>query len=350
LLRIKLLRFEHAIVLNKRLWVKYFFTFQRARVHKGSLASKAKPIKIIANFFLFTAKFVEEMLYYRIMYTIKKYLKIAANYLKNNNIENATFEVQVITANYLKLQRYELITKEDMQLNPVQIIILNEQIRSKATHCPTAYIINKKEFFLKEFYVDKNVLIPRPETEELVEYIIEDFKNNNFGLNIIDLGTGCGCIGLPLANHLRINKIILSDISKKSLVIARKNAQNNINKNKIFFLHSDLYKSFSNNCIAKADIIVSNPPYITKEEYIHLDFEVKNFEPKKALLVTNPYDFFNSFFSQAKIFLKDSGYLYLETNPNLVTMQTKLLDENGFKNITVLKDLSNKNRFIKAFS
>ena len=230
-----------------------------------------------------------------------------------------------------------------MPLNDDEISCLREVLVEKASGKPTAYILGKKEFYSSEFIVSDAALIPRPETEELVEWIIEtcDIKLSK----ILDLGTGTGCIGITLQKELKPEKTILSDISKESLALAQKNAEKLGNTTEMQFIESDLLTNIQEGDIS---LIVSNPPYITLSEYQNLEMTVRDFEPKAALLVDHYEGFFTELCRQSYEKLVEGGLLYLEVNPVYIDKNQKILQTIGFKDIHIKYDLSEKSRFLKG--
>ena len=271
------------------------------------------------------------------------YLQKAENFLRKKQIPKPRLETQILFSHILSLSRVELYTNERMPLNDDEISCLREVLVEKASGKPTAYILGKKEFYSSEFIVSDAALIPRPETEELVEWIIEtcDIKLNK----ILDLGTGTGCIGITLQKELKPEKTILSDISKESLALAQKNAEKLGNTTEMQFIESDLLTNIQEGDIS---LIVSNPPYITLSEYQNLEMTVRDFEPKAALLVDHYEGFFTELCRQSYEKLVEGGLLYLEVNPVYIDKNQKILQTIGFKDIHIKYDLSEKSRFLKG--
>ena len=271
------------------------------------------------------------------------YLQKAENFLRKKQIPKPRLETQILFSHILNLSRVELYTNERMPLNDDEISDLREVLVEKASGKPTAYILGKKEFYSSEFIVSDAALIPRPETEEFIEWIIKtcDIKLSK----VLDLGTGTGCIGITLQKELRPEKIILSDISKESLALARQNAEKLGNTTEIRFIESDLLTNIQDNDIS---LIVSNPPYITLSEYQNLEMTVRDFEPKVALLVDHYEGFFTELCRQSYEKLVEGGLLYLEVNPVYIDKNQEILQTIGFKDIHIKCDLSEKSRFLKG--
>lgn len=220
--------------------------------------------------------------------------------------------------------------------------ILNDLIIGK----PIQYILGEAHFYGLVFIVNENVLIPRPETEELVDWIISDLKlKPTDSIKIFDIGTGSGCIPITLKKHLSEASVSSLDVSTDALEVAQKNA---VQLNTpLSFIHSDILKYSSEE---KYDVIVSNPPYIRDLEKAGMHANVLDYEPQLALFVddNNPLIFYNAIADFAKTNLKPTGNLYLEINEFLSSETIEMLSAKGFASIDLRKDMQFKNRMIKA--
>ncbi len=213
-------------------------------------------------------------------------------------------------------------------------------------HKPIQYILGETEFYGMRFFVNENVLIPRPETEELIEWILNDVENAE--LKILDIGTGSGCIPVVLKNNLPNAAICALDFSEKAIEMAQINAE--YHQTEIQFLQNDfLNMDFKE--LPEFDIIVSNPPYISEFEKSAMDENVVKFEPHLALFVPdkNPLVFYERIIEFAKQKLKPNGKIYVEINQNLAK-ETKELFQNNFENTELKKDISGSFRMIKSFN
>lgn len=250
---------------------------------------------------------------------------------------------------WIALQEIEGKSRIDFIMNPgLQLTnkkqwgdVLEDLKREK----PIQYIFGKTHFYGLEFKVNENTLIPRPETEELVEWILEsvDATQKN---NIIDLGTGTGCIGISLAKELPFASITLVDISRQTLETAVKNAE--INKVKVNPVLQDILKmeSFS----GVFDVVISNPPYVRNIEKQDINNNVLNYEPHLALFVEDedPLLFYKKIVSWAQDSLRSGGMLFFEINQYLGPETLELFDEKYFTNIELKKDMFGNDRMIKA--
>lgn len=209
---------------------------------------------------------------------------------------------------------------------------------------PIQYIIGETEFFGIPFIVNSNTLIPRPETEELVELIINE--NNTDNLDILDIGTGSGCIAISLAKHMKKCNVSAWDIDSKTLEVATLNARKN--KVSITFEEIDVLKEISNT--KQYDIIVSNPPYVLDSEKKEMSENVLEYEPHKALFVSDsdPLLFYKRIADIGLQHLKPQGKIYFEINRSKGVETITMLQNKGYKNIELHKDLSGNDRMIKA--
>jgi release factor glutamine methyltransferase len=217
---------------------------------------------------------------------------------------------------------------------------------------PIQYIIGSTEFYGLPLTVNENTLIPRPETEELVEWIIKDVQNaNHQPTTILDIGTGSGCIAISLAKNLPSVEVYALDISEKALQVAKQNAKRN--EITIHFIKADILSPDAILNTAKGlhfDIIVSNPPYVRNLEKVEIKKNVLDHEPHTALFVDDkdPLLFYEAIADFAQKNLKKEGKLYVETNQYLGKETISLFQNKGFKNIELRKDLFGNNRMIKA--
>ncbi|MFA5620429.1 MAG: peptide chain release factor N(5)-glutamine methyltransferase [Weeksellaceae bacterium] len=212
-------------------------------------------------------------------------------------------------------------------------------------HKPFQYVIGETEFYGMKFFVNENVLIPRPETEELIEWILNDASNSQ--LKIIDIGTGSGCIPVVLKKQMPAAEIYALDFSEKALNLAKINAD--YHQTEIHFLQDD-FLNMHFDSLPEFDIIVSNPPYISENEKSGMDANVVKFEPHAALFVPDDHVliFYERIIEFAQQKLKSNGNIYVEINQNLAH-ETEELFQNNFKNTVLKKDISGNFRMIKSF-
>lgn len=242
---------------------------------------------------------------------------------------------------YLHININKEITNEE-ENKFIQLI--NERIKGR----PIAYIVENREFMGLDFYVKEGVLIPRPDTEILVEEIIELCKCKD-SVNILDIGTGSGAITISLAKYIKNSSVMSFDISEIALEIAKKNAVNNEVDSKIKFVKSDLFESIKGKDI-KFDVIVSNPPYIPKADIKTLHTQVKDYEPYNALEGGDDgLDFYRNITKESIHYINEGGVLAYEVGHNQAVDVVKIMKDNGYTNIYTKKDLQGIDRVVIGF-
>lgn len=211
---------------------------------------------------------------------------------------------------------------------------------------PIQYIFGETEFYGLKFYVNSSVLIPRPETEELVRWIIDDNKQKH--LKILDVGTGSGCIAVTLAKFMKRVAVTATDLSQQAISMAEKNA--GLNGVSVRLFKHDILSEENIFPDAFFDLVVSNPPYVLKSEAASMGLNVKNYEPGEALFVDDedPLVYYRSILKFCKKYLKEKGLLYIEINELMGLSVTKLLADSGFSDLMLRKDLNGKDRMVRA--
>lgn len=279
-------------------------------------------------------------------------LNWTTNYFKDKKIASARLDAELLVGFALNLPRIDLYLSFDRPLNKEELEKIRELVKRRAKYEPVAYIIGKKEFYSLEFWVTKDVLVPRPETELLVEQAIrigqEIGSREQGGLRIIDVGCGCGNIAISVAKNLEDSLVYATDVSLKALDIAKRNALNLEVSNKIVFICQGLFLAFSSNL--EADLILSNPPYISLKEYSSLAPDIQDFEPKQALEAGEKgLRFYRKIIEQAPGHLKEGGYLILEIGSTQATMVRELILVSGeFLSCKIVKDYSGLDRVMVA--
>ena len=240
----------------------------------------------------------------------------------------------------------------EKELDDEQISHLNLILNRLFTHEPVQYILGVSDFYGLRFKVNKHVLIPRRETEELVDLIIKDVKGWKMEvgtkINVLDIGTGSGCIAISLKKNLPLAQLSAMDISKEALEIANENAL--LNKVDIYLIHDTILQTPNTKHQTKYDIIVSNPPYITEDEKKEMLKNVLEHEPHLALFVPNdnPLKFYIAIADFAKNNLTPNGKLYFEINEMFGNEIQLILKENGFQHIEIIRDMQQKNRMVRC--
>lgn len=239
----------------------------------------------------------------------------------------------------------ELYGGKDKAISEKERSLLNDIIKRLLQNEPIQYILGVETFCGLNFRVDKNVLIPRPETQELVEWILSDNKNLKDG-RILDIGTGSGCIAITLAKNLPEVEVEAWDVSKGALQIATQNASDN--KVRVHFVEQDVLAFIPQGTYF--DVLVSNPPYITEVEKTEMEANVLEWEPKTALFVqdNDPLLFYRKIASLGRVMLKSGGMLYFEINRAYGAEMVEMLNGMGYSSIELRKDLFGNDRMIKA--
>ena len=261
-------------------------------------------------------------------------------YNVSDNITQAKTDAEVLLCDVLNIPRNKLATLRKETLNKEQYKKYQQYINRRITREPVSYILGNTEFMGLPFKVDNNVLVPRQETELIVEQANEFIKQNNMS-TVLDLCTGSGCIAVSVAKYNPNISVTAVDISSKALSVAKENSTiNNVN-NQIKFIESNM---FSNIIDKKFDIIISNPPYVTADEYKSLEKEIF-FEPKIAFLAdTDGLEFYRIIAEKAKCFLNNKGILLLELNANISSKIADLFKDFVF--IKIIKDYSGLDRIL----
>ena len=271
-------------------------------------------------------------------------LKIGSTTLKENKIVSFILDSELLLSKVLKKNRQDLLLNLSQTVSKKNFLEYSNLIHRRSNHEPVAYILNKKEFWSKFFNVTKDTLIPRPETELMVDKLIKRYKNKK-NISILDIGTGSGCIIISLLSELNNSFGVGIDISHRAINIAKKNAINHCIDTKIKFLNISLSRYFNK----KYDLIVSNPPYISKREFKYLSEDIKKFEPRIALDGGNDgLDLIKKVIYKTREILKINGTLALEIGNKQFKKVSKILINNNFKIEFRINDYGDNTRCIIA--
>ena len=264
-----------------------------------------------------------------------------SNQLKNNNIFTHKLDSEILLSKVLKITREKLLMNLNQKVESRKIIYFNELVNRRSSKEPVAYILQEKEFWSKSFFVNSNTLIPRPETELMVEKIVKIFKTKN--IFILDIGTGTGCILLSILSELVNSKGIGIDISQKAVKIANQNSKKHNLTLRAKFYSKALTEIYHKNF----DVIVSNPPYIMRKDLKNLDDDIKKYEPNIALDGgKDGLDVIKKVIYKSKSILKIKGLLALEIGNEQFKQVSKILKSNNFKIKFLLKDYKENIRCI----
>jgi release factor glutamine methyltransferase len=294
-------------------------------------------------------------------WTVLEILNWTTNFFKEKNISEPKFDAEILLSHALNIKRLDLYLNFDRILKIIEIEFFKDLIKKRISRIPLAYILGEKEFMGCKIKVNENVLIPRYETEILVEETVKIFKdffekdimNNNNNVNFVDICTGTGNIPISIANNLKKYKnntfFYGVDISDKALTIAQQNIYNNFVTENVRLLQGNLFEPLESLPLKNSiDIITSNPPYIKTNELNSLEEEVK-MEPKLALDGgEDGLIFYKKIINKAPIFLKKDGFIFFEIDPELKTDIVNFLETNNFYEIKIKKDYHKLDRIIIA--
>jgi len=280
-------------------------------------------------------------------WTVNRLLAWTREFFKKKGIEKPQLEAEILLAHAMNIKRIELYTAYETEPTEAQRTLFRDFVKRRGSGEPSAYLTGSREFYSLRFKVDRNVLIPRPETEDLVLQTLDTlntYTNKNAPI-IADVGTGSGIIAITLAKNLpkplTAATIIAVDISAEALNVARHNAETHGVTDRIEFRQSDLLAQVSETL----DIIVSNPPYISQSEFESLPTDVKDFEPKTALLAgTKGTDVIERLIPQSAARLRSKGHLLLEVSPMIADSVAKLM--HGWDNVQIVQDSAGRPRMV----
>lgn len=283
---------------------------------------------------------------------IRDLLKVSTDYLKEKGIENARLNAEVLLARQLQMERVGLYLNFDRPLTQAELSTYRSLIKRRIDHEPLQYITGTQEFWSLSLEVDRRVLIPRPETEMIVEQAVrlaDGLTKGNEPIKVLDLGTGCGAIAIALATELPHARLWATDISEDALAVARRNALTHGVLERISFCHGDLWEALREGA-GRFDMIVSNPPYVSTEEYDALQPDVRDYEPRLALDGRHGGMYFvQKIIEGAPDFLNPGGWIILEMSPWQTQKALDIMARTGaYRQETRIKDYSRRYRVVLA--
>ena len=268
-------------------------------------------------------------------------IKTGSKLLKEKNISSHVLDTELLLSKSLNKSREELLINLDQNINKRELTNFNKYLIRRSNKEPIAYLLGEKEFWSKKFFVNKDTLIPRPETELLVEKLVTIYKEKK--ITILDIGTGTGCIIASLLSELKNSSGTAVDISREAILVAKKNACKFKLSDRIKFLHKPFEELYGK----KFDLIVSNPPYIKRMEIKNLSDDIKKFEPRMALDGGNDgLDLIKKVIYKSREILKINGTLALEIGDEQIKKVSKILIDNKFRIKWVIKDYENNVRCV----
>jgi release factor glutamine methyltransferase len=284
-------------------------------------------------------------------WTIQKLLNWVTEYLDTKGIESARLSSELLLSHVLGLKRIELYTQFDKQVPQEQLDLLHGMIKRAGLHEPVAYLTGGTEFYSLELDITADCLIPRPETELLVQRAIEFLRTRSGVQYICDLCTGSGCIAVAIAKNVPDARVTATDISSAALEVAARNVEKHRLNEQIRLLCGDLFEPIIQQLdVNQFDLIVCNPPYVSTAEYEKLDKNVKDYEPASALLAgADGMDVYRSIIKKVDEFLKPGAALMLEIGYAQGSAVRELLEQPGaFAEIKIEKDLHDNDRIVIA--
>jgi release factor glutamine methyltransferase len=284
-------------------------------------------------------------------WTIQKLLNRTAKYLADKGVDSPRLSAELLLGDVAGLKRIELYTQFDKPVTKEQLDRLRDLVKRAGQHEPIAYIIGKAEFYSLELNITPDCMIPRPETELLVERAIEFLRKRPSKQFVCDLCTGSGCIAVAIAKNFPDADIIATDISDAALSIAAKNVEKYQVNNRITFLCGDLFEPIVPQLdIERFDLIICNPPYVSSAEFEKLGKNVKDYEPRSALFAgDNGLDIYRRIIERVEQFLKPDAALMLEIGYSQGQPVRELLEQTGcFSKVAIEKDFHNNDRIVIA--
>ncbi|MEW6189258.1 MAG: peptide chain release factor N(5)-glutamine methyltransferase [Actinomycetota bacterium] len=281
---------------------------------------------------------------------VRDALKLVASRLKKHGVEGARLEAELLLQHILNLSRADLYLYSDRFLTTWEKAFLREAIQHRIQGMPIQYIIGWQAFRHLNLRVRPGVFIPRPETELLVEQVIDVAKSMVKPLTIVDVGTGSGAIALTIAHEVPQARVHALDISERALKLAEENARLHNLEDKIIFVRSELFENLDPNLLEEVDIIVSNPPYIREKEIEKLPKEIRDFEPRPALSGgIDGLKIHKRIIADSPRYLREGGFLALEVGFDQAQKVSEILHGSGnFEDIRVLRDYSGMDRVVSA--
>jgi release factor glutamine methyltransferase len=279
------------------------------------------------------------------MLTVLEALKLSEEYLTKYNIDSSRLNAELLLADILNCKRLDLYLLYDKPLQESEIANYRDYLKRRSSREPLQYIIGNVEFFGCKFFVDPSVLIPRPETELLVECALKKYLPKD-EIRILDIGVGSGNIAVTLLKNLSLSSAVGIDINDDTLSVASKNAQENNVIERLELVKFNILKD-DHKTLGNFDMLISNPPYISLNDFQNLEPELKNFEPLLSLTDNSDgYLFYEKIISVSSDLLNNNGRLFFELGKDQHTKVNKMMIEKGFSSINIVKDYSDIERVI----
>jgi release factor glutamine methyltransferase len=278
-------------------------------------------------------------------WTIGTLVKWATDDFRTRGIENPRLDAELIVAHALGIDRTRVIIESQRPLEPAELSLLRDFVKRRRNHEPIAYLRGVREFYGLPFRVDRRVLVPRPDTEALVEVALDRTRHVSLSMRMLDLCTGSGCVAITMARQRPTASVVATDLSPDALVVARENAFR-LGAYNVAFVESDL---FANVPRRRFDVITANPPYIATSEIEELAPDVREFEPRMALDGgADGLDFVRKIVGEAPSFLDVNGVLAMEIGAGEAPVTRALFEERGFTDVRVERDYGKIERVVSG--
>lgn len=273
--------------------------------------------------------------------TILSLITQSARLLERAGVDTPRLDAELLLADLLGVGRAHLYAHPEQELDTDVLREFLRRLERRAKREPLAYILGRAEFYGLEFTVTPDVLVPRPETEVLVEAILARAPQT-----VADIGTGSGCIAVAVAVNLPQAQVWATDISEGALRIARENTRRHHVAERVHFLQGDLLQPLAG---LRLDVVASNPPYVTESERVSLQPEVRDWEPPQALFTgADPLQFHRRLAAEAHFHLREGGWLMVEVGMGQAEAVARLLEEAGYRQVRILNDLAGIGRVVEA--
>ena len=278
-------------------------------------------------------------------WTIKRLLEWTTEHLKKSGRSSPRLDAEILLSAALSCQRIELYTNFESEPTEEQKTVFRDYVKRRAAGEPVAYLVGFKEFYSLKFAVNRSTLIPRPETELLVVEALDWMKAENKPVAVCDVGTGSGAIAVVVAKHEPNCRITAVDISEDAIAVAKENAEKHAVSDRVEFRVSDLLQ----NIAGPLDLVLSNPPYVSDSEYEQLDPELKNYEPRTALVAgINGTEIVERLIPQAYEKLQPCGAIFIEISPMIADKVAALFSDDQWSDVKIIKDLAELKRIVCA--
>lgn len=275
------------------------------------------------------------------IWTVMRMITWGADYFKKKGVDSPRLTIELMLAHLLKLSRFELYMRFDRPLTETELAELRTMIKRRAAREPLQYILGEAHFYKRVFEVDPSVLVPRPETELLVEEVLRRSQS----LRLLDVGTGSGCIGITIALERPETEVVAIDTSSEALELARRNAEK-LGARNVTFHHADFFDDAAMHTLGSFDLIVSNPPYIAVAEVETLEPEVREHEPHIALTDNGDgLSFYHRFVQLAPTLMREGGSIFLELGYGQAPIVEEMFRRARFT-VDVLSDLDKVPRIL----